>query len=462
VRRALSLASLALLAGLLPGAQWAALPGANGRIAFTLDNIGYTTAPDGSDERRLSGLQMAGPEFSPDGTRLAFNSLSGSGGLFVANADGSRQHRISRNYAIDPAWSPDGSRIAYISSARVGHVIVVNADGTGFRRRLTNDIYGDYSVSWSPDGRRLAFLRARRGATFTISADGTGLRRLVAGSQVDWSPDGSKIAYAARARTGSSDSDVWVANADGSGAHNLTAGARSPVSSEVQDQSPRWSPDGRRIVFASDRAGEIAGGVYRLDLYVMSSDGGDVTRLTRKESKRCCELGPLPSWQPLCTTTGTPGDDRLTNVSGPLICLRGGSDTMAAGDGDVHVFAGPGRDFAIGGLGNDVISGGSESDRVEGGLGQDLLCGDQGGDLLIGGLGDDDLHGGLGSDQLFGGDGDDWLTGDSGRDVFSGANGADKLYAKDGRRDLVIGGPGFDIAYVDRGLDRVRDVERIR
>jgi Tol biopolymer transport system component len=157
VRRALPLASLALFAGLLPAAQWAALPGANGRIAFTRDNIGYTTAPDGSDERRLNGLQMAGPEFSPDGTRLAFNSLSGSGGLFVANADGSRQHRISRNYAIDPAWSPDGSRIAYISSARVGHVIVVNADGTGFRRRLTNDIYGDYSVSWSPDGRRLDF-----------------------------------------------------------------------------------------------------------------------------------------------------------------------------------------------------------------------------------------------------------------------------------------------------------------
>jgi Tol biopolymer transport system component len=461
VRRALPLASLALLACLLPAAQSAALPGANGRIAFTRNNIGYTIAPDGSDERRLTGVQMASPEFSPDGTHLVFNSYAGSGGLYVANADGSGRRRISRNLAIDPAWSPDGSRIAYISSARVGHVIVVNADGTGFRRRLTNDIYGDYSVSWSPDGRRLAFLRARRRATFTISADGTGLRRLVAGNQVDWSPDGSKIAYAAGARIGSSDSDVWVANADGSGAHNLTAGARSPVS-EVQDQSPRWAPDGKRLVFASDRAGEIADGVYRSDLYVMSSDGSAVTRVARGTSRGCCSLGLSPSWQPLCTTSGTPRDDRLTNVFGQLICLRGGNDSLVAGEGDDHVFAGPGRDLVIGGLGNDVISGGSDSDRVDGSFGQDLLAGDQGGDLLMGGLGSDDLHGGIGNDRLFGGDGDDWLTGDLGRDVFSGGNGDDKFYAKDGQREVIVGGPGFDIAYVDRGLDRVRDVERVR
>jgi hypothetical protein len=463
MRRALALAALVLLAGVLPAAQWAALPGANGRIAFTRDNIAYTIAPDGRDERRVSALQASGPEWSPDGTRLAFNSLSGSGGPFVANADGSGRRRISRNWATEPAWSPDGSRIAYISSARVGHVIVVNADGTGFRRRVTNDIYGDYSVTWSPDGRKLAFLRARRGATFTISADGTDLRRLVTGGyQLDWSPNGSKIAYSAVARRGSSDADVWVANADGSGAQNLTAGAQSPVSHEVGDGWPRWSPDGKRIVFASDRAGEIAGGGYRLDLYVMNSDGSDVTRLTRKESKGGPQLGPSPSWQPLCTTSGTPGDDRLTRVSGPLICLRGGGDTLSASDGDDHVFAGPGRDSVIGGLGNDVISGGNEIDRVDGSVGQDLLAGDQGGDLLIGGLGADDLHGGLGRDQLLGGDGDDWLAGDSGRDVLSGGNGDDKLYAKDSQRDLVAGGPGFDIAYVDRGLDRVRDVERIR
>jgi hypothetical protein len=459
-RGALALGAIALLASAMPAADWAALPGANGRIAFTRNDIGFTIGADGSDERRLGAPRMSGPEWSPDGSHLVFNSLAGSGGLYVANADGSGRRLISRNYAISPTWSPDGSRIAYISSTRIGHVVVVNADGSGFRRRLTNDIYSDYNVSWSPDGHTLAFLRARRGAVFTIAADGTGLRRLVRrATGVEWSPDGKKIAYSAVARPGSSDSDVWVAGSDGNGAQNLTAGASSPASNEVQDGSPQWSPDGTKLLFTSDRTGEIAGGVYRPDLYVMNADGSGVTRLARGSSRT--SLGLAPSWQPLCTSSGTSGDDRVTDATGALICLRGGSDTLTAGDGDEHIFAGPGRDSVLGGLGDDVLSGGNESDRLDGGAGEDLLAGDLGRDRLIGGLGADDLHGGPGGDDLRGGEGDDWLAGDSGSDVFWGGGGDDKLYAKDGRRELVVGGPGFDTAYVDRGLDRVRGVERV-
>jgi RTX calcium-binding nonapeptide repeat (4 copies)/WD40-like Beta Propeller Repeat len=439
---------IVLAACLIAPSQWAAPPGANGRIVFTRDGVVLTIAPDGRGEHRVL-TQAAGPDWSPDGTRLAYNWIGGSGGLFVVNADGSGRHRIARMYAIEPAWSPDGTRIAFISSARVGHVFVINADGTGLRR-LTNDIYSDYNVSWSPDGRKLAFWRARRGAIFTIDPDGTSLRRLISAGELDWSPDGTRIAFVRGPVA-----DVWVARADGSAARNLTAGVKAG------GRFPRWSPDGKRIVFASTRSGEISGGVEQEDLYVMQADGSDVTRLTRKAPKRCCQLGPSPSWQPLCTTTGTPGDDRLVNTSGALICLRGGSDDVSVADGDNHVFAGPGRDNVTGGVGNDVIAGGSGADRVDGRLGQDLLAGDEGRDLLIGGLGADDLRGGAGTDHLLAGDGNDWLNGDTGRDVLDAGGGNDKLDAKDGERDEVVGGAGFDAARVDRGLDRVRGVERL-
>jgi Tol biopolymer transport system component len=74
-------------------------------------------------------------------------------------------------------------------------------------------------------------------------------------------------------------SDVFVVNADGSGLRNLTA--RSP-----DDAYPDWSPDGRRIVFASRRAGSW-------DIYSMDADGTRVARLTRSRRNES-----FPSWSP--------------------------------------------------------------------------------------------------------------------------------------------------------------------
>jgi len=80
--------------------------------------------------------------------------------------------------------------------------------------------------------------------------------------------------------TGSfAESDVYVLNADGTGIRNLTPGPGS-------DRSSAWSPDGRRIVFVSERDGQP-------DLYVMAADGSDVMRLTKSPD---AEEGPL--WSP--------------------------------------------------------------------------------------------------------------------------------------------------------------------
>ena len=93
------------------------------------------------------------PAWSPDGTRMAFNSSSdGNEDIYVMNADGSGQTRLTNNPAEDffSAWSPDGSRIAFASD-RDGNpdVYVINTDGSGITR-LTNNLASDLHPSWSP------------------------------------------------------------------------------------------------------------------------------------------------------------------------------------------------------------------------------------------------------------------------------------------------------------------------
>ena len=90
----------------------------------------------------------------------------------------------------------------------------------------------------------------------------------------------------------------------------------------------------------------------------------------------------------------------------------------------------------------------------------DTMIGTNANDVLLGRGGNDKLDGRGGNDVLQGGPGNDRLTGGRGRDYFVGGPGNDMLFARDGERDTVFGGPGFDEAWVDRS-DAVRNVERV-
>ena len=96
-------------------------------------------------------------------------------------------------------------------------------------------------------------------------------------------------------------------------------------------------------------------------------------------------------------------------------------------------------------------AGTSRSETITGSAANDVLVGLGGNDVLYGKRGNDVIRGGIGNDRLYGGPGRDYMLGEPGND---------RLYARDGQRDTVYGGPGFDEAWVD-GLDVVRNVERV-
>lgn len=91
-----------------------------------------------------------------------------------------------------------------------------------------------------------------------------------------WSPDGRRIAFVSR-RDGNR--EIYVMNASGNGQLNLTRNATA-------DWTPAWSPDGERLAFASFRDGNW-------EIYVMDADGGNQRRLTRNNA-----ADYSPTWSP--------------------------------------------------------------------------------------------------------------------------------------------------------------------
>jgi hypothetical protein len=97
-------------------------------------------------------------------------------------------------------------------------------------------------------------------------------------TEVAWSPDGKRIAFAS---THANSSDIFVMNVNGTGVEQLT--------DHHSDYAPSWSPDGGKIAFVSDRDG----GWQSSEIYVMNADGSDETRLTENLTR---DLWPV--WSP--------------------------------------------------------------------------------------------------------------------------------------------------------------------
>ncbi len=123
------------------------------------------------------------PFFSPDGTKILF--YLDSNVLVVMKTDGSNQTPVAPGGHGE--WSPDGARIVFQTVSGPGPIHVINQDGTG--EFIVPNTSGDLAA-WSPDGTKIVF-RAASGQMYSIALDGSGLTQIVTSKRdqgMDWGP----------------------------------------------------------------------------------------------------------------------------------------------------------------------------------------------------------------------------------------------------------------------------------
>jgi Tol biopolymer transport system component len=260
---------------------------------------------DGSQVVTIAG-DPAGPEFdgawSPDGEWIVYRDstrgINEDDEIYIVRSDGTDRRNLTKNPANDwgPDWSPDGTTIVFNSDREQDgalHGYLVNPDGTHLRR-IDVEVWFEYP-SFSPDGTKIVFMGARGNNYDIYTADlatGTVSRLTDHPGDDGWpvfSPDGSTIAFTSirddcgyasldqecwdTGDTGPHH-DIWLIDSDGSNLRRVTP---------EFGQFVAWSPDGQYLLISG------------YALYVVRPDG--TGRLELRANGIPTPLGGIPDWR---------------------------------------------------------------------------------------------------------------------------------------------------------------------
>lgn len=234
------------------------------------------------------------PRIAPDGSRIVYVRHS-------ANAKDDRWHdelwcidtrtgeqrplASGERHDAQPRWSPDGTRIAYVSIDDGSPQIWVRWLDRGDVARVTNVEEGPGDVAWSPDGRMLAY-------TAFVEADAAPFVTMPTPPEgVKWSPPAKVITQSKYRADGAGylrqgNTQLFVVPAEGGTPRALTRGAfdvTGPLS---------WTPDGRSIVFSSNRRADAELEPVDSEIYALDVATGAMRALT---DRRGPDNGPTVS-----------------------------------------------------------------------------------------------------------------------------------------------------------------------
>jgi TolB protein len=262
--RKLFIAVVAVVLVVMPGTSaYAAAPAPGGRILYVdLEGLLKSVLPTGQGGQDI-GRSAAMPDYSPDGTRIAY--IDGFSFRTMA-ADGTDDRwLVDAGYApAYPRWSPDGQ---WIIGESGGDIWSVSKDGyaSGWTNLTGAHDSNDLVPTWAPQGHRFAT------STFNdvriYSADGAQTRKVIpleGAYRLDWNPKRNQLAVEAQG-------DLWLVDVASGAIRRLT---NTP---NLQELSPVWSPDGRWLTYGR------GSGVYNPDnpglgvtpvIWMMDSTGG--------------------------------------------------------------------------------------------------------------------------------------------------------------------------------------------
>ncbi len=210
--------------------------GPQGKRSFFVVNA------DGTGLKELG--HDARPDWSPDDKQIAYDVYAGNLEVHVQNLDGTGRTRFASG--VCPRFSPDGSKLAVTDHKMLRVVDLVTGEEIELFDKPFEYLFAGYN--WSPDGRWLA-LSANPGQNakwkmMLVSSEGEQqglklLRESWQGGSISFSPDGKQLVFDDKWK-------IYTLTLDG-GTPRLVSGQKG------KNKDPHWSPDGKWIVFSSDR-----------------------------------------------------------------------------------------------------------------------------------------------------------------------------------------------------------------